>query len=64
MTVVEYIVEKIIELRDYKKIKEERTEWGMEVIAESKMGYNVLIWGLDKAKVVGVKWVREMSDRM
>ncbi len=60
MTIVSDIVKDIISIRGYKKVSEEKKEWGIEVLVKDKNGEDILIWGLEKVKIIGVKWIRDM----
>jgi len=64
MTIVMDIINDLINIRKYKKISEEKKEWGIEVLAQNQKGEDVLIWGLEKIKIVGIKWVRVMAAEM
>lgn len=64
MTVVEDIINDIIEIRKYTKVSEDKTDFGIEVVVKNQKGEEILIWGLEKIKIVGIKWIRQMAAEL
>jgi len=64
MAVIKTIIEDIIKIRNYTFIEEREKDWGIEIIAKTEKGEDVIIWGVEKVKIIGVKWIRDLKKKM
>lgn len=64
MPLIRSIIDDIIKIRRYTFVDEVQKDWGVEIIAKDERGEDIIIWGVEKVKIIGVKWIRDLKKRL